>query len=333
MRKSPLPYSWLKDENVKVLDGKMPNKLFDLLARFSWVNIEAKILPDVIFSPHFQILPQTSAPRVITFHDLSFLHHPDFFLLKQHLWHWLQNYAKQARSAERVIAVSEFTKNDLMAFLRVPEEKIRVVYSGISNIFYPQKQELVSEFRKARGLNSPFMLYLGTIEPRKNLRGIIRAFSLLKCDKNFSDLELVLAGPKGWLFEEVFKEARKSEARDSIRFLGQVEGLERPLLYSAAEIFVYPSFFEGFGFPPLEAQACGTPVVVSNRTSLPEIFGSSALMVDPWRVEEIADAVRSLLSHTSLREEMAKKGIENAKRFSWSRAAWEMRKIFEEIVR
>lgn len=333
LRKAPLPERWRSEPSVTVIDRRMPNKLFDLLARTLRVpDIERGFLPDVVFSPHFNILPRTRAPRVITFHDLSFLHRPDFFRARHRLWHWLQDYRRQALRADRIVAVSEFTKSDLVDLLGIPEERIRVVHSGVSDLFCPQEEAKVAEFRRSRDLERPFLLYLGTIEPRKNLRAVIRAFNLLKRDKGFAGLELVLAGPQGWLYSEILEEAQNSAFRDDIRFFGQVRNEDRPLLYAAASLFIYPSFFEGFGFPPLEAQACGTPVVVSNRTSLPEIFCGSAALVDPWRVEEITDAAHSLLTDRAARNEAIREGFKNAERFRWPRVANEMRGIFEELA-
>ncbi|MDP3947805.1 MAG: glycosyltransferase family 1 protein [bacterium] len=333
LRKAPLPERWRKNPRITVLNGRLPNKLFDILARtLGLPDIERDFHPDVVFSPHFNILPRTRAPRVITFHDLSFLHYPELFGFRQRVWHWLQNYRAQALEADRIVAVSEFTKSDLINLLGIPEERIRVVYSGVSDIFQPQKEEAVAEFRARHGLARPFLLYLGTIEPRKNLRAVIRAFNLLKEERAFADLELVLAGPRGWLYAEILGEAHDSPFKGNIRFFGQVRSEERPLLYAAAALFIYPSFFEGFGFPPLEAQACGTPAVVSNRTSLPEIFGDSVALVDPWRIEEIADAAHRLLADESARRATMEAGLKNAARFRWPRAAEKMRKIFAELV-
>ena len=325
LKKAPLPERWLREPSVTVIDRRMPNKLFDLLSRLPAggqstlrvPDIERDFLPDVVFSPHFNILPRTRAPRVITFHDLSFLHRPDFFRARHRLWHWLQDYRRQALRADRIVSIP--TGPDLRRF----------------DLFCRQEEAKVAEFRRNRDLKRPFLLYLGTIEPRKNLRAVIRAFNLLKREEGFAGLELVLAGPRGWLYGEILEEAQNSAFRDDIRFFGQVRNEERPLLYAAASLFVYPSFFEGFGFPPLEAQACGTPVVVSNRTSLPEVFSplpGGASLADPWRVEEIADAAHSLLSDPAARNEAIRKGFENAERFRWPRVAGEMRKIFAELV-
>ena len=274
---------------TKVIDWRRPNKIFDFSARFlNFPKIDRFIKTDLVFSPHFNVLKTAKAPRVITFHDLSFLHHPYFFSQKQRFWHWLQGIKEQARAADKIIAVSEFTKQDLVDFFQILPEKISVIYSGIADEF--QKLRSCDDLRIA---GRPFILYLGTLEPRKNVTAIIRAFNILKADPNFRDWQLVIAGRPGWLFKNILKEAGLSAWRDDIIFKGAVSGDERVLLYNLARVFVYPSFFEGFGFPPLEAQACGCPTVAADRTSLPEILRDSALLVNPWKVEDLAGAIKT----------------------------------------
>lgn len=309
--------------NFKTINWHIPNKLLDFSARFlDFPKIDNYVKTDLIFSPHFNILSVAKTPRVITFHDLSFLRHPDFFSWKQKFWHWLQNVKKQAQQAEKIIAVSEFTKNDLVNLLGIPPEKISVIYSGISE-----------EFRKnplPHTLNAkPYILYLGTLEPRKNVPAIIRAFNLLKQKPVFRDWQLVIAGRPGWLFNSIVKEATVSPYKEDIIFRGAVNSAERVSLYNLAKVFVYPSFFEGFGFPPLEAQACGCPVVVSDRTSLPEIMGASALLVNPWKIEDLATAIEQAGMNGELREKLITMGKENVKRFVWSKTARETLEVFK----
>lgn len=314
------------------VDKKLPNKVLEISSRlFSWPKIEKWASGDLVFSPHFNIIA-TDLPRIITFHDLSFMHHPDFFLRRQRFWHWLQNCRRQALKARRIIAVSEFTKSDLINLFNLPEDKIKVVYSGINPIFkrLPRDDVPLSAFQKLYRLYKPFILYLGTIEPRKNVFSIIKVFNALKEDVYFKDWELVIAGQRGWLFKEVIKEADSSRFRDAIRFFGKISSGDRVFLYNLATAFIYPSFFEGFGFPPLEAQACGVPVVASNRTSLPEILGDSAILTDPWRLDEIYFALCEAVKNEKRRASLINAGFENAKRFSWSRAARETIKIYNE---
>lgn len=318
--------------NNKLIDWHIPNRLLDFSTKFfGFPAIDDFITSDVVFSPHFNILKTKKTPRVITFHDLSFLHHPEFFSWKQKFWHWLQDYQKQAGSAAKIIAVSEFTKSDLVNLLKVPAEKIEVVYSGIGSEFRKLDKEKVNQFARFHGFDAPVLLYLGTLEPRKNIAAVIRAFNIIKEDANFADLKLVLAGRPGWMYQDVLKEATKSRFAKDIVFWGKIRAEDRVLLYNSARAFVYPSFFEGFGFPPLEAQACGCPAIVANRTSLPEVVGDSALLIDPWRIDYLADAIKSALCDSALRDKLINAGFENAKKFSWQTTARKTLKILSNV--
>ena len=314
-RKHPLlkPYTL----NPKVINWRVPNRLLDASSSFlNWPKVDRLTGADLVFSPHFNILATAKAPRVITFHDLSFLHHPDFFSYRQRFWHWLQNFQKQAKRAAKIIAVSEFTKSDLVELLKIQPEKISVIHSGISEEF--RRLEIKDQGLK---INFPYFLYLGTLEPRKNVAAIIRAFNILKEGRQFQDYKLVLAGRPGWHYQEIFRAAAASPFQKDILFWGPVNNQERLLLYNKAKAFIYPSFFEGFGFPPLEAQACGTPVIVANRTSLPEILGESALYINPWRIDELAAAMKELTTNEMLRQQLITAGLANAKRFTWQKTA------------
>lgn len=353
-RKQPLKSFKLQNSGFKIIDWKIPNKILDAASRFlSWPKLDAFIKTDLIFSPHFNILAPTKTPRVITFHDLSFVHHPRFFSRKQRWWHWFQNIKTQAVRADHIIAVSQFTKNDLVDTFGLPPEKISVIYSGISEEFrlFSSKDDgmaasIVNDFGhtavnpKRKPIPAattpiipaaPYILYLGTLEPRKNIRAVIRAFNSVKSDKNFADFKLVLAGRPGWLYDAILKEIANSPYRKDIVLPGQIEPTDRPQLYARASVFVYPSFFEGFGFPPLEAQVCGCPVIVSNRGSLPEIIGDSGLMAEPWAIEAIADAIKKIAGDHRLRQNIVSRGLQNAKRFNWPDAARQTLKTFTQI--
>ncbi len=322
LRKQPLDLT-----GAEVVDWRIPNKLLDVSARlFNFPSIGERLGADLIFSPHFNLLASGRTPRVVTFHDLSFLHHPYFFSGKQRFWHWLQNVRKQTASAAKIIAVSDFTKSDLIGLLGVPEEKVEVVYSGLSPEFRVLDKKHIAEAR-------PFFLSLGTLEPRKNVPAIIRAFNLIKKDPVFSDWQLVIAGKQGWIHRSIDREAAASPFRSDIVFTGMVKPEERVLLYNLAKVFVYPSFFEGFGFPPLEAQASGCPVVASDRASLPEVLGKSALLVNPWKVEDLAGAMKEAALNASLREKLVAGGLKNAAGFTWENAAKKTIEVFNNAVR
>lgn len=314
-------------KNVKVIDWGIPNKILDFGGRFfDWPKIDRFIKSDICFSPHFNILRFKNIPRIITFHDLSFVHHPYFFSWKQRFWHWLQSVQKQAREADNIIAVSEFTKNDLIETLGVKPEKIFVIYSGISTEFKQLDKS------SATPNSAPYILYLGTLEPRKNVIALIMAFNRLKTLPMFSDFKLVLAGRAGWLYQDILKEADSSPYSKDIIIKGKIDRNERLKLYNFARVFVYPSFFEGFGFPPLEAQACGCPVISGYRASLVEVMKDSALFVDPWKIDDLVEKIKTAVTDGALRSRLIQAGLENVKRFSWSEAARKTSDLFYSLT-
>ncbi|MDP1706661.1 MAG: glycosyltransferase family 1 protein [bacterium] len=316
-----------KFPNLRIIENRWPNRLFDLTNGFlNGPKIDKKISADVFYSPHFNILSlATPRKRILTVHDLSFIHFPEFFSWRDNLYHGRQFLTKQFRAAEKIVAVSDFTAWDLAETFKLPAEKIIRIHSGINPIFrrlaVGEILDVSAEIRQMTETR-PFILIAGTtLEPRKNHIALIKAFNHLKTKPIFKDFALVIAGPKGWLFEDIFKEAGSSPFAVDIRFLGSVSDNNLVWLYNNAAVFAYPSFFEGFGFPPLEAQACGLPVVASNRSSLLEILGDSALLVDPWRIGELAEALEAVLTKDSLRQDLIKRGLVNVKRFDWQKTA------------
>jgi glycosyltransferase involved in cell wall biosynthesis len=317
-KKHPLPTTW--PNKATIIDRKMPNKLFDLNSHF----MKKSPLPpaDLIFSPNLNLL-KTKAPRILTIHDLSFIHYPHLFPRQSQIWHWLQDYKSQIKEASLITAVSNFTKQDLIETLKVPEEKIRVVPLGIDEKFK------VLNVERPSSLQAPFILYLGTIEPRKNVAAIIKAFNIVKANGQLKDLKLVLAGRLGWLYKKTLKTYEASPYKEDIILWGSVEDKDRPLLYNLAEALIFPSFFEGFGLPPLEAQACGCPVIASRRTSLIEVLGDSARLIDPWRIHDLAGTIEEVLT-TNLKNKLKEAGLINRQRFSWDKSAHQLLNIFNE---
>jgi len=336
-RKGPLPEHWKMNDRVSVINWRIPNKVFDPLNMLLGLpKLDRIFKSDIIFSPHYNLLSKTrQTPHIMTFHDVSSLHHPEFFPLRKRYWMWSQNYKKSAERANAIIADSEFTKWDLVEMLNISPEKITTIYPGVNKVFSPMQKdsEKLVEFKNNRFLQKPFILYLGTVEPRKNVNALIRAFNGLKKDKTYKDFQLIIAGELGWLYRSILKEAKKSPYRNSIRFLGRVPNEDKQMLYNLSEVFVFPSFFEGFGFPPLEAQACGTPVIAADRTSLPEILGDSAMLISPWKVEEIVNALKIILSNNSARGALITKGLENAKKYSWDKTAQQTLDVFQKAAK
>jgi glycosyltransferase involved in cell wall biosynthesis len=336
-QKKPLPTQWLSSKNVKIVNTGIPNRLLSLSLKLTEKPTIEKLTgqtnADLLWSPNLDLLTTNSAPRVITVHDISFLHYPKFFSPKYHLWSWLQNQVGQAKTANHILAVSQYTKNDLIEILNVDPSKITVTYPGISAEFtpLPASNEKLNAFKISRYLNHPFFLFLGTLESRKNVICAIRAFNEFKKNGNFEKYELVLAGKPGFGFKEIAKEIEKSPVRDKIRLIHDIKDDERVYLYNSARAFVFPSFFEGFGFPPLEAQACGIPVISSKRTSLGEILRESALELNPWKPETLCNQLLVVESDSSLREGVIKLGLENVKRFNWGKTAEQTLTVFRKI--
>jgi len=278
-------------------------------------------------------------PSVVTIYDLSFLLYPESF--ERSKCFYLSLFTRlSARRARRIIAISQSTKRDVVRLLGVSPEKVEVVYCGIDEAFHPLaplppqswgERGAVAAFRSKRGLPERFILFVGTIEPRKNVARLIEAFASLRtCE--LANLKLVIGGAKGWFYEDIFARVEELGLDSEVMFPGYIPVSELPLWYNAAELFVYPSLYEGFGLPPLEAMACGTPVVVANTSSLPEVVGQAGLTVDPLDVEGLAEAMRRALSDAGLRQEMRERGLQRARDFSWTKTAQETVQVYRRMM-
>ncbi len=266
-------------------------------------------------------------PGVITIHDLSGLLMPDFHQRKVSLTSKLIPLA--VKKARRIIAVSRFTKEEVERLFPSARGKVRVVYNGVSSIFKPSPPEEVDRVREKYGIRGNYIMYLGTIEPRKNLKGLLRAFSTLR---NKIPHWLVIVGMKGWKYEGVFQLLRELDIEKRVLFTGFVPTQDLPPLYSGADVFVYPSFYEGFGIPVLEAMACGTPVVVSSASSLPEVVGGAGLLADPRSPSDIAMKIMRIIEEPQLAEKLSSLGRKRAGKFTWERTARETLKVYREAL-
>jgi glycosyltransferase involved in cell wall biosynthesis len=255
-------------------------------------------------------------PVVTTIHDLSFIRFPHLFRRINRLY--LAAMTRfSARRARRVIAVSEHAASEAVHLLGISSEKIDVVYHGVDPAFRPLPASQVATFRERQGLPHEFVLFVGTLEPRKNLKRLIEAFSRVYDGRT----RLVLVGGKGWLYDDLFARVEELDLSAAVLFPGYVRSEDLPLWYNAATALAYPSLYEGFGMPVTEAQACGTPVLTSNKSSLPEAAGEAALLIDPHNVEEIAAGLNRVLGDDALRKDLRERGLAHARRFSWSRTA------------
>lgn len=275
------------------------------------VNERVRLLHSMAF-----VSPVLSpVPTVVTVYDLSFLRLPGSFRVANRIYLSLLTRLSCQR-ARRVIAISEHTRTDVVELLGVSRERVDVVYPGLSSGFRRASAQAVNAFRERRGLPEHFIFYLGTIEPRKNLSVLINAYNKLRPE----GVKLILAGDKGWLFEDVFKTVDELHLSRDVLFPGFLPVDELPLWYSACSAFVYPSDYEGFGLPVLEAMACGAPTITTNAASLPEVAGCAAQLLPPGDVDALADCIDILLGTPSLQKELAASGPVQARRFSWETA-------------
>ncbi|MFH1427089.1 MAG: glycosyltransferase family 1 protein [Patescibacteria group bacterium] len=317
-------------ENVEVVSTHYPNKLYNYIMQktFRYPKIDQLLGVDLFFMPHIGFASLSNKCKsILTIHDLSFIRYQKFYSLRKNLWHKLVNTKKLLNQFDTIIAVSENTKSDIIELGGVDNSKVKVIYSAVEGQFRKISKEEpdfnnLDVIRAKYDLPWDFILFLGTIEPRKNIIGLIKAFSILKVNNsNLKSLKLVIAGGQGWKSKSIFKEWEKSKYKADIKFLGYVDREDKVYLYNLAKIFIYPSFYEGFGFPPLEAMSSGTPVVSSNISSLPEIMGGAALLVDPYNVNRLAKSIEKVLLDDGIRKKLIAKGFDWARQFSWQQTA------------
>lgn len=329
---SPLPAEILSKfaglAKVELFVFKYPNKFLNGCLTFLNRPRLDKLIKgaDLFWFPNLNFWTlSNNCKTVVTIHDLSFERIPWAYSTKMRLWHQAISPRQKLVKADKIIAVSENTKRDLMDLYGLQEAKISVVYLGVSKNNEPplNLQAIKDRYR----LPEKFILYLGTLEPRKNIKGVIRAYELL----NQPEYSLVIAGGRGWLYQKIYKLAEKSKFKEHIKFINYIKPEDRFSLYRLASLFVWPSFYEGFGFPPLEAMANGCPVISSFNSSLPEVLGQAALLVDPYNIKEIAKAMKLLLEDNPLRQKLIHQGYEQVKKFNWQETAKQMLDVFQTI--
>lgn len=307
--KRPLDYArgkpWMDAPNVTVYDTKMSNRWLWMRTRLTGGPFLDELVggADVFFFPHFLLGALSPAcKRVMTWHDLSYERMPDLLSVRRRWWHAFQMRPRmQARMCDRIISVSRSTADDIVQLYGVPTERIGVVHSGIDPSLRRTSESAIQEWRARRGIDGPFILALGTREPRKNLAALVRA----------CPVQLVIIGQRGWM---------EGEYGNAI-LIEDADQKERAIALSAASVLAYPSLLEGFGFPPLEAMACGTPVVAGATSSVVEMVGDAGVLVDPYSVDAISAALTAVLYDPGLRSLLVAKGYERASRCTWSSAA------------
>lgn len=308
----------------------IPNKVFNSLQflfhypRFE--NLYGEF--DVLWLPDIRPFSVNLKTKVaLTVHDLTPLTNPEYYSLRRRIWHRIVDYRQAIRRADIIFAVSEYTKQDIINKLGVDSQKIKVVYPGVETKDFKPLTELdaehIAKVKSKYLLPDEYILALSTIEPRKNIANLIVAFEALENSTN-KNVHLVIAGKLGWLYEPIIKRIKSSALRDRIHLLGYIHENDKAVIIAAASLLCYPSFHEGFGFQPIEAMACGVPVVASSRTSLPEICGGAAILVEPNHPGDIASAIESLLNDSDLRQKYITLGLIRSRKFDWQNTAKEV---------
>lgn len=285
---------------------------------------------DLYHSPDFVLPPVWRARTILTVHDLSFMRYPACFS-RPLLDYLMRKVPPAVERADAILADSESTRHDLIELLHMAADRVTVVYPAVEPHFRPDEDESALATTLARyGIQRPYLLGVGTLQPRKNFGLLIRAYHALRASRGIPH-RLVIAGGQGWLFDEIHDTIRSLHLGEQVHLTGFVADEDLPALYRGAALFAFPSLYEGFGIPVLEAMACGVPVVTSAASSLPEAAGDAALLVDPNDVDALTEALWRVLDDSALRNALRARGFEQIKRFSWAESARRLRAIYHAV--
>lgn len=288
---------------------------------------------DLFHAPHY-VVPLVGARRfVVTIHDCIHLRFPEYLPNRAALYYARMMMTMAARRSQRVLTVSQASKDDILHFLGVPSEKVEVIHNALdTRLAIEPTPDDVARVRERFLLTAPFILYTGNIKPHKNVDRLIEAFSILRRDGP-EDVKLLIIGDEISKYPNLRRLVHKFQLHQHVRFLGFVPDATLAVLYRLAAVFVFPSIYEGFGLPPLEAMAAGAPVVTSNTSSLPEVVGDAALLIDPMDANAIAGAIGRVLGDPGLRQDLVRRGHERVKAFSWERSVARIRQVYGELAR
>jgi glycosyltransferase involved in cell wall biosynthesis len=288
---------------------------------------------DLFHAPHYVLPPLTPCRSVVTIHDCIHLRFPQYLPSRLGYAYARSSMWIAAHRSSRVMTVSEASKRDILEYFHVPETKIDVIPNAIDERFgETPAPEDVERVRERYQLNERFVLYAGNIKPHKNIERLIEAFYELREQQGFEDVKLLIIGDEISKYASLRRSVHRHKLHKHVRFFGFVSDSTLAILYRLASVFVFPSLYEGFGLPPLEAMSSGTPVITSNVSSLPEVVGDAALLIDPYDPHAIADAMRRLLTDDALREDLREKGRARARHFSWERSIRRVREIYGEVL-
>lgn len=324
-----------EQENVHYIISRWPNKIFNLVVWLGFIRLDDFVSKkagkevESWFSPNLNFTKLSKKVRfLITAHDLSYDFFPEFFSFKRRLWHRFVNPKKQFKKASLIFAVSENTRRDVLERYGIEVEKVKTLYPGLCRDVKYQINNNDDEdklrVKEIYHLPDNFILFLGTLEPRKNIGCIIEAYK--SSDLKEKGYSLIIAGSQGWKHSDILKKINNAEG---VGYIGYVDEDDKAALYNLADLFIYPSLYEGFGFPVLEAMACGAPAIASNRSSLPEIAGNAAYLINPYSISELMDGMKRILMDQGLKIILTTRGLERVKKFDWKKTAEE----FLEVIK
>jgi glycosyltransferase involved in cell wall biosynthesis len=304
--------------------------LYYLWFQYSVPGILNKLKPDLFLSPDGYITLKSRVKTLTVFHDLNFEHYPQDVPFSER-WYYRKFFPKFAAKADRIATVSEFSKNDIIKLYNVSPEKIDVVYNGANEIYSPVSQEKQDYVKSSLTSGMPYFYFIGSLHPRKNLINLFKAYDLFRA-KSDLNVKLVVTGAKKWWVKEIDQAYNSLKFRQDIIFTGRLPVEKIKDLMGSALALTYVSYFEGFGIPIVEAFRCGTPVITSNVTSMPEVAGNAAITVDPFKPDDIADAMLKLSQDNQLREDLKQKGFERAEMFTWDKSAERLWNSIEKVL-
>lgn len=297
------------------------------------LSAELRRHPVDVLHVQFTSPPFAPCPVVLSIHDLSFEHLPDTFNRRS----WVQlriTVRRSARSAAKVLALSEHARQDIISTYKISPDRVSAIPIGAAPHFAPvQDEKELQRVRHTYGIARNYILTVGSIQPRKNLGRLAQAYARLR--DRFTGIEvpqLVVVGRRAWLYRETLREFEQLRTSGGVVITGYVPETDLPALYSGAVCFIYPSYFEGFGLPPLEAMKCGAPVIAGDRTSLPEVIGDAGLLVDPFDIDAIASAITNVILDSNLRSELRSKSVERARMFDWRETARRTLEVYREAA-
>ena len=325
-------------KNVSVKRFRYPNKLLNFCFWYlRWPHVD-KMLGgvDLFFMPNINFVALSQKTKlVLTVHDLSYEIFPETFSLKRRAWHHFINPRGLCERAEQIIAVSDSSRSDIISRYGISQQKVQRIYNGISDEMeqLDRNNPKLIEVKEKYHLPFNFIFYLGTIEPRKNIAAIVKAYDQLRSLNNpqLEKYKLVIAGGKGWKINSILNVMRKAKFTKDIIFTSCITNEDKAAVYTLASLFVYPSFFEGFGIPVLEAMRCAVPVITSNCSALPEVVDAGAVMIDPDKPDELYQAMKEVLLNREFHSQLSQLGLRQAVRFNWRTSGRETLAIFEKL--